>query len=78
MTHYHSTAGYNLFIDEIIYVASPLFVYTKCSLFCLLCHQGSNLDSDAEMWRLVADFMNGLGNVQLKSARVYRCVFVYD
>lgn len=33
---------------------------------CLLFHQGSNLDSNAKMWRLVADFMNDLGNVQLK------------
>ncbi|KAM3230155.1 hypothetical protein ACQJBY_060760 [Aegilops geniculata] len=30
-------------------------------------YQGSNLDSNAKMWRLVADFMNDLGNAQLKS-----------
>nr|CAB3496677.1 unnamed protein product [Digitaria exilis] len=28
---------------------------------CILFHQGSNLDSNAKMWRLVADFMNDLG-----------------
>lgn len=36
---------------------------------CFLFHQGSNLDSNAKMWRLVADFMNDLGNVQLKSLK---------
>lgn len=36
-------------------------------------HQGSNLDSNAKMWRLVADFMNDLGNVQLNLNSVTYC-----
>lgn len=40
---------------------------------CLLFRQGSNLDSNAKMWRLVADFMNDLGNVQLNLNSVTYC-----
>jgi hypothetical protein len=43
---------------------------------CLLSHQGSNLDSNAKMWRLVADFMNDLGNVQLKPQFSYFALFI--
>jgi hypothetical protein len=43
------------------------FAIVYIHFLCLLLHQGSNLDSNAKMWRLVADFMNDLGNVQLKT-----------
>jgi len=40
-------------------------------------YQGSNLDSNAKMWRLVADFMNDLGNVQLKTLNSVGVLFIF-
>lgn len=48
------------------YTLSIQHIRVYIHFLCLLSHQGSNLDSNAKMWRLVADFMNDLGNVQLK------------
>ena len=53
------------------------YVIVYIHFLCLLLHQGSNLDSNAKMWRLVADFMNDLGNVRLKTLNSVGVLFIF-
>ncbi|KAK9276700.1 hypothetical protein L1049_006236 [Liquidambar formosana] len=41
------------------------------------CYQGSNLDSNAKMWRLVADFMNDLGMLMDLLSPLFPSAFVF-
>ncbi|CAI9096464.1 OLC1v1032621C1 [Oldenlandia corymbosa var. corymbosa] len=41
------------------------------------CYQGSNLDSNAKMWRLVADFMNDLGMLMDLLSPLFPSAFIF-